>query len=147
MRQSRNHSCMNVVALFFFLGLFSSIVLAQEAISWMTLADGTKVTMTQAQFDSLVTQAGIGYYGKTNARPQVAANQIVVPVPSTVGGVLGGGYIVGEPGAIAAGMNAVGITSAATGVAVAGGRAATGTISTGAAEAGSAATAGSERKP
>jgi len=142
MRQRRNRLCANVTGLFFVLGLFSPIVLAQEAVPWMILADGTKVTMTQTQFDSLAQQAGISYYGPTVARPQVTASQISLPVPSTVGGVLGGGYIVGEPVAIAAGMNAVGIASAATGAGLIGGRAATGTIVVGA-----AAVPGPEKKP
>lgn len=146
MRHSRNHLCVTVVGLFFVLGLFSSIVLAQEAVPVMTLADGTKVTMTQAQFDSLVTQAGIAYYGPTDARPQATATQMVVPLPPASGGLLGGGFIVGEPAAIAAGMNAVGITSAATGANLTGGTAVAGTISTGAAATGTAATAGSEGK-
>jgi Zn-dependent alcohol dehydrogenase len=146
MRHSRNHLCVTVVGLFFVLGLFSSIVLAQEAVPVMTLADGTKVTMTQAQFDSLVTQAGIAYYGPTGARPQATATQVVVPLPPASGGLLGGGFIVGEPAAIAAGMNAVGITSAATGAGLTGGTAVAGAISTGAAAAGTAATAGSEGK-
>jgi len=142
MRQRRNRLCVNVAGLFFVLGIFSSIVLAQEAVPWVILADGTKVTMTQTQFDNLMQQAGVSYYGPTVARPQVTARQMSLPVPSGVGGMLGGGYIVGEPVAIAAGMNAVGITSAATSTGLIGGRAATGTISVGA-----AAAPGPEKKP
>jgi hypothetical protein len=147
MRQRSNHVYLNVVGLFFVLALFSSVVLAQEAVPWLTLADGTKVTMTQAQFDSLVQQAGISYYGPTVARPQVTAGQISMPVPSVLGGVLGGGYIVGDPAAIAAGMNAVGITSTATGAGLTGGGAAAGTIATGEAVKDSATAPRSEVRP
>ena len=110
--------------------------------SVMTLANGTKVTMTQAQFDALVAQPGITYYGPTGGLPKLAATQMAIPVPSSLGGTLGGGFIVGEPAALAAGMNAVGITSAATGATLAGGTAATGTITAGAAAAGAAAAGG-----
>ena len=47
---------------------------------------------------------------------------MAIPVPSSIGGTVGGGFIVGEPAAIAAGMNAVGMTSAATGASLAGGK-------------------------
>jgi hypothetical protein len=137
MAQSGKHLYAHAVGLFLVLGLFSSAVFAQEAVPVMTLADGTKVTMTQAQFDSLVTQAGITYYGPTGARPQATATQMVVPLPPASGGLLGGGFIVGEPAAIAAGMNAVGITSVATGAGLTGGTAVAGTISTGGAAAAS----------
>ena len=147
MGHRRNRMCVKVIGSLFVLALFSSIVLAQEAVPVMTLADGTKVTMTQTQFDSLVRQAGITYYGPTGSRPQAAANQMIVPVPSALGNRLGGGYIVGEPAAIAAGMNAVGITSAATGADLAGGSAAAGTISIGTAAPGTTSTAGPEGKP
>ena len=142
MGHTRRKICVSLVGLFLFHALYTSIVIAQEAAPWMTLADGTKVTMTQTQFDSLVAQAGIVYYGPTGARPQATVNQMVVPVPSALGDVLGGGFIVGEPAAIAAGMNAVGITSTATGAGVAGGTAAAGSISAGAAAAGAAAAGG-----
>lgn len=134
--------CVSMVGLFLLHALFTSVALAQEAVSVMTLADGTKVTMTQAQFDSLVMQPGITYYGPIGGLPQLATSQMAIPMPSSLGGTLGGGFVVGEPAAIAAGMNAVGITSAATGPSVAGGTAAVGSISAGAAAAGLAAAGG-----
>jgi hypothetical protein len=137
MGYSRKHVCVSVVGSFLVLGLFCSFALAQQAVPVMTLADGTKVAMTQAQFDSLVTQPGITYYGPIGGLPKVPATQMAVPVPSSLGGNLGGGFIVGEPAAIAAGMNAVGITSAATRAGLVGGTAAAGSISAGAAAAGS----------
>jgi hypothetical protein len=115
--------------------LFSSAVLAQQAVEVMTMADGTKVTMTQAQFEALVKQPGIKYVPPGTA-PQLTATQMAIPLPSELGGRLApGGFIVGEPSAIAAGMNAVGITSAATGPALAGGMAAAGRIRAGTAAA------------
>jgi len=139
MRRLRGHMCVMVVGLLMLNALFSSYALAQEAVPVMTLADGTKVTMTQAQFESLVTQPGITYYGPIGGVPKLAATQMAIPVPTSLGGTVGGGFIVGEPAAIAAGMNAVGITTAATGASLAGGTAATGTITAGAAAGGAAA--------
>jgi len=133
---------MCLVALFLFHAVCISFALAQEAVSVMTLSNGTKVAMTQAQFDSLVTQPGISYYGPTAGLPKLGATQMAIPVPSSLGGTLGGGFIVGEPGTIAAGMNAVGITSAATGATVAGGTAASGSITAGATAAGATAAGG-----
>lgn len=117
--------------------LLSSVVLAQEAVPVMTLADGTKVAMTQAQFNVLVTQPGIAYT-PAGTVSELAATQMAVPVPTA----LGGGFVVGEPAAIAAGMNAVAVTAAATGTSVAGATAATGSVSAGAAAAGAAAAGG-----
>ena len=136
MRSIRQTSCVALVGLFLLHALCTSVVLAQEAVPVMTLANGTKVTMTQAQFNALVAQPGVTYYGPTGGLPQLTATQMAIPVPSSLGGTLGGGFIVGEPAAIAAGMNAVGITSAATGASLAGGTAAAGTITAGAAAAG-----------
>lgn len=137
MRRTRKNICVALVGLFLLHALFSSVALAQQAVPLMTLANGTRVTITQAQFDSLVTQPGITYV-PAGAVPQAAATQMAIPVPSSIGG----GFIVGEPAAIAAGMNAVGITSAATGAGLAGGTAAAGTITAGAAAAGAAAAGG-----
>jgi len=135
MRNMRRHACVMLAGLFVFHVLFSSLVLAQEAVPVLTLADGTKVSMTQAQFEALVTRPGITYITFWTA-PQLTAAQIAIPLPSELGGRLApGGFIVGEPSAIAAGMNAVGITSAATGPALAGGTAAAGRIRAGAAAA------------
>ena len=141
MRSIRKNSCVALVGLFLLHAVFSSVALAQQAVPLMTLADGTRVTITQAQFDSLVTQPGITYV-PAGAVPQVGPTQMAIPLPSSIGGTVGGGFIVGEPAAIAAGMNAVGITSAATGASLAGGTAATGTITAGAAAAGAAAAGG-----
>jgi hypothetical protein len=141
MRSIRQTSCVALVGLFLLHALCTSVVLAQQAVPLMTLANGTKVTITQAQFDALVAQPGITYVAPTTV-PQLAATQMAIPVPSSIGGTLGGGFIVGEPAALAAGMNAVGITTAATGATLAGGTAATGTITAGAAAAGAAAAGG-----
>ncbi len=131
-----------LAGLFLLQALFASVALAQEAVPFMTLGDGTKVTMTQAQFDSLITQPGITYYGPTKGIPTVGSMQMAIPVPSALGGTLGGGYIMGEPGAIAAAMNAVGMTSAATGSTVVTAKAGAGSITAGAGAAGAAAAGG-----
>jgi hypothetical protein len=141
MRNLRRHACVMLAGLFVLHLLLSSVVLAQQAVPLMTLADGTKVSMTQAQFDALIKQPGITYI-PPGAAPRLTATQMAIPVPSSIGGTIGGGFIVGEPAALAAGMNAVGITSSATAAGLAGGTAATGTISAGAATAGAAAAGG-----
>ncbi len=126
------------------IGLFGLILIcsavtwltaADEGVSFITLGDGIKVTMSQSQFDSLTRQPGISYSGPTKPVPPLLAAQMAVPVPSSIGGVLGGGYIVGEPGAIATGMNSVGMTSAATAKTVAAAKSAAGLITMGTAAA------------
>ena len=82
-----------------------------------------------------MAQPGVTY-GPTGRASQVPPDANGHTYTSSIGGTVGGGFIVGEPAAIAAGMNAVGITSAATGASLAGGTAAAGTITAGAAAAG-----------
>ena len=137
MRNLRRHVCVMLAGLFLLHLLFSSYALAQAAVPVMTLADGTRVSMTQAQFDALVKQPGVTY-NPAGPLPQLTTAQMAIPVPAA----LGGGFIVGEPAALAAGMNAVGITSSATAAGLAGGTAAAGTVSAGAAAAGAAAAGG-----
>jgi hypothetical protein len=142
MKGMKRHVVVGITALFLVHAVFSSLTLAQSVVPFMTLADGTKVGMTQAQFEALVKQPGIAY-SPAGPMPQVAATQMAIPVPAELGAqVAGGGFIVGEPAAIAAGMNAVGITNAATAASLAGGTAAAGSIGAGAAAAGAAAAAG-----
>lgn len=144
MRHAKRCSCIAVVGLFVLHAVFSSYAyaLAPGAVEVMTLADGAKIAMTQAQLHALVTQPGRTYYGPTGGLPKLTERQIAIPVPTS----LGGGFIVGESAAIAVGMNAVGITSAATGRSVACGTAAAGVITfgAGAREACGAAGAGGE---
>lgn len=103
-------------------------------VSVMTLADGTPVSMTPAQLAALATKPGITV---TTGTPAVGATQMAVPLPAA----LGGGFIVAEPAALAAGLNAVGLTTGATATTVAGATAGAGGIVAGASVAG-AATAG-----
>ena len=136
MRRMRKHLVLGISALFLVQAIFSSPALAQTAVPFMTLADGTKVSMTEAQFNAIVKQPGISY-APPGPAPKLTASQMAIPVPAEVAPRLtGGGFIVGEPAALAAGMNAVGITSAATAAGLAGGSAAAGSISGGAAAAG-----------
>jgi hypothetical protein len=107
---------------------------AQAVVPVMTLADGTTVAMTSSQLTALASQPGI----TISATPTVTATQVAVPIPAS----LGGGFIVAEPEALAAGLNAVGITTGATAVGVAGATAATGSITAGASVAGATAAAG-----
>jgi hypothetical protein len=130
MRHAKRCSCIAVVGLFVLHAVFSSYAyaVAREAVEVMTLADGAKVAMTQAQLHALVIQPGRTYYGPTRELPKLTARQIAIPVPTSIGG----GFIVGESAAIAVGMNAVGVTSTATGRNVACGTAAAGVIRFGA---------------
>jgi len=109
-------------------------IFAQDAVPVMTLANGKTVSMTSAQLKALASEPGIS----VTQAPAVSASQVAVPIPAS----LGGGFIVGEPEALAAGMNAVGITSGATASDVAGATAAAGAIQEGGAVAGKAATTG-----
>lgn len=123
-----------VLVLFLMNILIPCQVFAQQAVSVMTLSNGTNVSMTSAQLSALASQPGI----TISQAPFVAATEIAVPVPAS----LGGGFIVGEPAALAAGMNATGITTGATAASVAGATTATGAIAAGAGVAGAAAATG-----
>lgn len=107
---------------------------AQAVVPVMTLADGTTVAMTSSQLTALALQPGI----TISATPTVTATQVAIPIPAS----LGGGFIVAEPAALAAGLNAVGITTGATAAGVAGATAASGSITAGASVAGATAAAG-----
>lgn len=132
----RSKRCMAVLILFMFCWAFCGTAFSQQAaVSVMTLADGTTVSMTQAQLAALATQPGIAV---STAAPVVGATQMAVPLPAA----LGGGYIVAEPAALAAGLNAVGVTTGATAVSVAGASAAAGGVLAGASVAGAATAAG-----
>lgn len=103
-----------------------------QSVAVMTLANGTNVSMTSAQLAALTAQPGVSV--ATTAT--VTATQISIPLPAS----LGGGFLVGEPAALASAMNAVGLTTGATATTFAGATAATGTITVGSA-AGAAMTA------
>lgn len=107
-----------------------------ETVAVMTLKDGTAVSMTSVQLAALGAQPGITIAAALPAT--LGATQMAVPIPAS----LGGGFMVGEPAAIAAGLNAAGITTTATAASVAGATAATGTIAAGASAAGMATAAG-----
>lgn len=113
-----------LIAVSFFNLMVCPLALAQ-AVAVMTLADGTQVNMTAAQLASLKAQAGL----VVSTTPTVAAAQVAIPLPQA----LGGGFLAGEPAAIAAGMNTVGITTTATAASVAGATATAGTMVAGAA--------------
>ena len=101
-----------VLVLFMITMLYPGNTLAQDPVSVMTLADGTAVNMTSAQLSALATQPGVAL----STAPVVTATQVAVPLPAS----LGGGFVVAEPTALAAGMNTVGITTGATAAGVAG---------------------------
>ncbi len=83
------------------------------------------VTMNRGQLAELAKQPGISLM----KRPKVAlSTQMAIPVPSS----LGGGFIVGAPEALAAGMNATGLTTRATVDGVLGATVAKGAITKGA---------------
>lgn len=109
-------------------------ILAQDAVSVMTLADGTAVNMTSTQLSALASQPGIAL----STTPVVTATQVAVPLPASLGGV----FLVAEPAALAAGMNTVGITTGATAAGVAGATTAAGAVTAGASVAGATAVSG-----
>jgi hypothetical protein len=109
-------------------------VFAQAAVPVMTLADGTAVNMTSAQLSALASQPGVAL----STTPVVTATQVAVPLPAS----LGGGFVVAEPTALAAGMNTVGITTGATAAGVAGATTAAGAVTAGASVAGATAAGG-----
>jgi pimeloyl-ACP methyl ester carboxylesterase len=104
------------------------------AVRVMSLADGTVVNMTYAQLTTLALQPGI----TLSATPVIMATQIAVPIPAS----LGGGFIVSEPVTLAAGLNAIEITTGATAAHVAGAMTETGPITAGASVAGAAGAGG-----
>ncbi len=105
----------------------------ERAVRILTLANGTSVEMTWTQLVALTAQPGV----TLSTTSAFTAIQIAIPVPAS----LGGGFIVGEPAAIAAAMNTLGIASGLTGTSFAGATAAVGSISVGSV-AGEAMTAG-----
>jgi len=123
-----------VLVLFMITMLYPGNTLAQDPVSVMTLADGTAVNMTSAQLSALATQPGVAL----STTPVVTATQVAVPLPAS----LGGGFVVAEPAALAAGMNTVGITTGATAAGVAGATTAAGAVTAGASVAGASAAGG-----
>jgi len=106
--------------------LTPSLVLGQvAAVTVMTLADGTSVSMTSAQLAALSAQPGI----TIASTAAVTATQVAIPIPAA----LGSGYIVGTPAAIANGLGTAGIASGVSASAVVGATAAAGAITAGAA--------------
>ena len=74
----------------------------------VALPSGKIVEMTAVQLEALSTQAGIQVVSTIPA--ELAADAAVIALPAE----LGGGFLLGTPGAIAAGLNAAGITAGAT---------------------------------
>ena len=127
----------SVKSVLFLLILFvpsSAFCQAQTAYPVMTLADGTTVSMTHAQLTALASQQGI----TLSATPTITATQIAIPIPAS----LGGGFLVGEPAALAAALNAAQITTGATAATVTGATASAGTITGGASVSGLAGASG-----
>jgi len=118
----------SVLILFLITMIIPGNLFAQAAVPVMTLADGTTVSMTSVQLTALTSQPGVAL----STTPVVTATQVAVPLPAS----LGGGFMVAEPAALAAGMNTVGITIGATAASVAGASTAAGEITAGASVAG-----------
>ncbi|MEW6409339.1 MAG: hypothetical protein AB1488_04405 [Nitrospirota bacterium] len=103
-----------LVAVYLLSPVLQGIADAQaEAAVAVTLPSGEVVQMTDAQLQSFIAQPGITFSATT---PTLAAGQIAVEIPAT----LGGGFVVGTPSAIAAGLNATGIAIGATAATVVG---------------------------
>lgn len=115
-----------MVAVFLFGGLVVpyAVQAQAESVVVMTLANGQTISMTQAQLQSLLAQPGIA----SSTTAAITASQIAVPLPAA----LGGGFIIAEPAALAAGLNATGISSGLMATSFAGATAGTGTITVGA---------------
>ncbi len=124
----------SVLIMFLITMIIPGNIFAQAAVPVMALADGTTVSMTSAQLTALASQPGVAI----SAAPVVTATQVAVPLPAS----LGGGFMVGEPAALAAGMNTVGVTTGATAAGVAGATTTAGAITAGASVAGATAAAG-----
>jgi hypothetical protein len=78
-----------------------------EAVPFMTLPDGTVVSITPEQLSALAAQPGITFSPTT---PSVGEKEIGIPISEA----LGGGYLVGTPEAIAAALGATGIAPGMT---------------------------------
>lgn len=111
----------------------ASVSAQAESFTVMTLANGTQISMTQAQLAELVSQPGISF----STTAVVTEAQMAVPLPAG----LGGGYVVAEPAVLATAMNSVGVSSGLMATSFAGATVGAGTITVGAA-AGAAMTAG-----
>ncbi len=124
-----------MIGIFLFAGFLTPSQAAAQAESFtvMTLANGTQINMTQAQLTALLSQQGV----TLSTTSVVTASQMAVPLPAG----LGGGFIIAEPAALAAAMNAVGLGSGLMATSFAGATAGTGAITVGA-TAGAAMTAG-----
>jgi hypothetical protein len=78
-----------------------------EAVPFMTLPDGTVVSITPEQLSALAAQPGIVI---SPTAPSVGATEIAIPISAA----LGGGYLVGTPSAIASALGATGIAPGMT---------------------------------
>jgi hypothetical protein len=95
-----------------------------EAVPFITLPDGTIISMTSAQLSALAACPGI----VISASPDVGATEVAIPIPES----LGRGYIVGTPAAIASCLNSNGIATGVVASAIVGATAAAGVIPVGA---------------
>jgi hypothetical protein len=80
---------------------------AAEAVPFMTLPDGTVVSITPEQLSALAAQPGITISPST---PVVGEKEIAIPIPEA----LGGGYLLGTPEAVASALGATGIAPGMT---------------------------------
>jgi hypothetical protein len=78
-----------------------------EAVPFMTLPDGTVVSITPEQLSALAAQPGVTFSPTT---PSVGEKEIAIPISEA----LGGGYLVGTPSAIASALGATGIAPGMT---------------------------------
>lgn len=111
----------------------TSVNAQEETFHLMSLADGTKITITKTQFVELISEPGVELSGSS----LVSASQISVPLP--IG--LGGGFLNAEPAVLASALNNVGVSSGITASSFGGASAGAGTITVGQA-AGAAITSG-----
>jgi len=97
--------------------LFSTLLLspawATEPVS-LTLPSGKQVQVTAGQLAAIKTQPGITFASQVPA--SLPENMVAVPIPQQ----LGGGALVGTPGALAAALNSSEVTVGAVAATVAG---------------------------
>jgi hypothetical protein len=98
-----------------------------EAVPFITLPDGTTITMTSAQLSALAACPGVAIL----ASPDFGPAEVAIPIPDPPGGG-DRRYIVGTPEAIASCLNSTGMATGIVASSIIGATAAAGVIPAGA---------------
>ena len=100
---------------------------AEEAVPFITLPDGTTITMTSAQLSAIAACPGIVIL----ASPDFGPTEVAIPIPEPPGGG-DRRYIVGTPEAIASCLNSTGMATGIVASSIIGATSAAGVIPAGA---------------